>query len=551
MYLPLYKVADTPFHIQGDDSVNKASGPDQLPNYYLRETAKQTAPILAASFSQSLKTGVLPSDWLTANVSPIFKKGDRHTASNYRPVSLTCVCYKVLEHIIVKHMLNHLDSHNILTDKQHGFRSGHSCESQLIITIHDLLTSVDGGRCVDLAILDFSKAFDTVPHHRLMSKLGHYGIKGDIHNWISGFLMGRSQKVVVDGFCSPEISVDSGVPQGSVLGPILFLIFINDLPQQVKSHCCLFADDCLLYREISCLQDSIALQQDLTGWSDTWGLHFNAKKCYIMSTAKGKDPYFHQLNGHVLSSVKTSPYLGVLLSEDLSFSPHIGKVSQKASSNLGFISRNLKGCPERLKELAYITLVRPRLEYASSVWDPHTRLDIDKLEKIQCRAARFVKSYSRYRRADTDNITSRDLINILKWDSLASRRKMSRLCMLYKAVNGEVALPTHILQTADHKYKHLPAKKSALAKSEGLEHFESGSEVSTFTCSIQSQTAAIFILAALHLTTIILISSMLCVHSHYKYFNSFSAILMRQNLKYKGGPRAERINIDNRMSEIF
>ena len=166
-----------------------------------------------------------------------------------------------------------------------------------------------------------------------------------------------------------------------------------------------------------------------------------------MSTTKGKDPYF-QLNGHVLSSAETSPYLGVLLSEDLSFSPHIGKVSQKASSNLGFISS-----PERLKELAYIALVRPSLEYASSVWDPHTRLDIDKLEKIQCRAARFVKGYSRYRRADTDNITSRDLINILMWDSLASRSKMSRLCMLYKAVNSEVALPTHILQTADHRVR--------------------------------------------------------------------------------------------------
>ena len=162
----------------------------------------------------------------------------------------------------------------------------------------------------------------------------------------------------------------------------------------------------------------------------------------------------------------------MLLSEDLSFSPHVGKVSQKASSNLGFISRNLKGCPERLKELAYITLVRSSLEYVSSVWDPHTRLDIDKLEKIRCRAARFVKGHSRYRRADTDNITSSDLTNILKWDSLASRRKMSRLCMLYKAVNGEMALPTHILQSADHrvcdsahKYKHLPAKKSSLANS--------------------------------------------------------------------------------------
>ena len=128
----------------------------------------------------------------------------------------------------------------------------------------------------------------------------------------------------------------------------------------------------------------------------------------------GKDPYLYQLNGHVLSYVKTSPYLGVLVSEDLSFSPHISKVSQRASSNLGFISRNLKGCPERLKELAYIALVRPSLEYTSSVWDPHTRLDIDKLEKIQCCAALFIKGYSRYRRRDTDIITSRDLINVLK-----------------------------------------------------------------------------------------------------------------------------------------
>ena len=131
-------------------AINKASGPDHLPNYYLRETTKQTAPKLAALFSQSLKTGVLPSDWLTDYVSIIFRKGDRHTASNYRHVSLTFVCCKVLEHIIVKHMLNHLDSHNILTDKQHGFRSRHSCEFQLIITIHGLLTSVDGGRCVDI-----------------------------------------------------------------------------------------------------------------------------------------------------------------------------------------------------------------------------------------------------------------------------------------------------------------------------------------------------------------------------------------------------------------
>lgn len=453
--------------------VSKASGPDQIPNYYLKETAEQTAPVLAALFSQSLRRGALPSDWVTANVSPIFKKGDRHMASNYRPISLTCVCCKLLEHIIVKHILDHLDTHDILTDKQHGFRSGHSCESQLIITIHDLLASVDVGERVDIAILDFSKAFDTVPHRRLMSKLDHYGIRGDIKNWISRFLMGRSQKVIVDGFCSSEICVDSGVPQGSVLGPILFLIFINDLPQRVRSHCRLFADDCLLYRVISGLLDCIQLQRDLTSleeWSKTWGLHFNPKKCYIMSTGKGKNPYFYQLNGHVLSAVETSPYLGVLLADNVSFTAHIGKISQKANSLLGFIRRNLKGCPERLRELAYITLIRPSVEYASSVWDPLTRQEIDKLEKIQNRAARFVKGQSRYRR--DKGVTSAELVGILKWDSLENRRKTARLTMLYKAVNGVVALPLNMLQRADSRvrgsaqnFKHLKARKAAFSNS--------------------------------------------------------------------------------------
>ena len=225
---------------------NKAPGPDQLPNTCLQPTAEETAPILAAIFSQSLRTGQLPADRLTANVSPIFKKGDKHLPSNYRPVSLTSVSCKLLEHIIVKHIMNHVETHNILTSRQHRFRSGHSCESQLIITAEDLLSSADKGKRIDMSILDFSKAFAMVPHARLMGKLELYGIRGDVHRWISTFLSNRTQKVVLDGFHSDTVTVDSGVPQGTVLGPILFLLIINDLPAQVKSHCRLFADDCLI-----------------------------------------------------------------------------------------------------------------------------------------------------------------------------------------------------------------------------------------------------------------------------------------------------------------
>ena len=179
----------------------------------------QIAPFLTHLFNLSLTTGQLPDDWVNANITPVFKKGNRHDPANYRPVSLTSVCCKLMEHIICRHILGHLDKHNILTPYQHGFRAGHSCESQLLITMQDINASFDNKKQIDIAILDFSKAFDTVPHQRLLAKLRHYGISGQIENWIHNFLTTRQQSVIVDGAKSPPVKVDSGVPQGTVLGP--------------------------------------------------------------------------------------------------------------------------------------------------------------------------------------------------------------------------------------------------------------------------------------------------------------------------------------------
>ena len=251
----------------------------------------------------------LPTEWTQANVAPIFKKGSKLQAVNYRPVSLTCITCKLFEHIICKHILAHLEDHKILTDLQHGFRSGRSCETQLVTTFQDLAQMHNKkGSQIDIAVLDFSKAFATVPHDGILSKLKHYGIDEKIWLWIYNFLRNRKQSVVVDGKQSSLIDVVSGVTQGTVLGPLLFLLHINVLPSVVSSKVRLFADDCLIYRNIKNKEDQIALQKDLNlleNWGNTWGMRFNAAKCNIVRVSRTRDPklFNYSLTGQVLEEV--------------------------------------------------------------------------------------------------------------------------------------------------------------------------------------------------------------------------------------------------------
>lgn len=283
-------------------NASKASGPDGIPSQVLKHCAETLASPLTTIFNCSFKTGKLPNDWLTANIASVYKKGDKKCAENYRPVSLTSVACKLLEHVICHHLRAHLDQHNILTNKNHVFRSGFSCETQLLSTIDDLLKTHDAGVQTDVAILDFSKAFDTVPHAKLLHKLKHYGIRGPILQWITTFLTRRTMRVVLEGERSEEAPVESGVPQGTVLGPFIFLCHINDLPNCVDSKVRLFADDCLLYREIHSFNDHISLQEDLRKleeWAKQWGMRFNTSKCFILST-KTKSSSFYSLNNEIL-----------------------------------------------------------------------------------------------------------------------------------------------------------------------------------------------------------------------------------------------------------
>ena len=305
-------------------------GPDGIPNILKKNCADEISQGLCTIFQQSLSTGTLQSDWRNANITPVFKKGDRHSAENYRPVSLTSVSCKLLGHIICSHMLKHFEKYSILTTLNHGFRSGYSTETQLLVTMHDILQANDAGVQVDIVILDFSKAFDTVPHDKLLHNLTHTESR-------EAYISGSEMNVVVEGEHSESAPVESGVPQGTVLGPLMFLCHINDLPDTVKSQVRLFADDCLLYRQIKCKTYHSILQNDLIElekWAAKWGMRFNAKKCYILSIRQ-KSSRFYQLDGEILQEVNSSPYLGITISNDLQWKTHItNMVVKKANSTL-------------------------------------------------------------------------------------------------------------------------------------------------------------------------------------------------------------------------
>jgi hypothetical protein len=271
---------------------HKAPGPDSIPSCILKTAADQLAPILTEIYQTSLNTGVVPQDWKDAHVVPLFKRDERHLASNYRTVSLTSITCKVMEHIVHSSVMGHCDRNKILTNAQHGFCKKRSCESQLIITIHDIASKLERDSQVDIILLDFAKAFDKVPHHRLLHKLEYYGVNPKTNRWIHSFLEIRKQSVILEGTVSKQVPVLFGVPQGTVLGLLLFLAHINDMPETAtSSEIKLFADDSLLYHTINNQTDSDLFQRDLTileDWENKLADEFQCKKkhCHQNSTKK-------------------------------------------------------------------------------------------------------------------------------------------------------------------------------------------------------------------------------------------------------------------------
>ena len=420
---------------------HKAAGPDKIKPTFLRELADILAPIITRIYRASMKQSKTPDLWKEAHVTPVFKKGEKYKAINYRPVSLTCILCKQMEHILASHIMKHLNTNHLLYDKQHGFRSKLSCETQLIEFTSDALKIIQDRKQCDTIVMDFSKAFDKVSHERLLYKLDRAGIDSLTRQWIKSFLSGRTQKVLIDGEASPAVAVTSGVPQGSVLGPILFLIFIDDLPQYTRhSNVRLFADDTIVYLTVSSTEDGEKLQEDLKNlekWEEEWQMEFHPAKCNVLrlTRKKTKTVFPYTLHGHALEEVASAKYLGITISSDMTWNKHTDKIAAKANSKLGFLKRNIKTKDQGLKGKAYKTIVRPTVEYCSTIWDPHTKQQAMTLEKVQRRAARWVTG----RHHNTSSVSN--MLQKLGWRGLEQRRADSRLVMMYKIVHNFVDIP--------------------------------------------------------------------------------------------------------------
>ena len=336
-----------------------------------------------------------------------------------------------MERIIAKKIMEHFEKNNLFSVHQHGFRSNRSCLTQLLEYFTEIHNILDDSDPVDAIYLDCKKAFDTVPHKRLLAKLKAYGITGKVLKWIECFLTGRTQRVVVKGVLSDPLPVWSGVPQGSVLGPVLFLIYINDLLDGIQSGGKLFADDSKLFRRIQGAQDREILQQDLLrlqAWSQNWLLQFNESKCKVMHFGTNNPGYEYYMNNVTLDVTTEEKDLGVFVTPDMKSATHVSKVAAKANSVVGRIKRTFSYMDCDMFKSLYPSLVRSQMEHAVQAWSPHYRKDINKLEKVQRRATKIIP--------EIKNKPYCERLRILGLPLLEHRRIRGDLIEVFKIMHG-------------------------------------------------------------------------------------------------------------------
>ena len=420
-------------------NANKAAGPDGVETRILKECAEEMAPKLQQVFRKSLDEGVVPSQWKEAHIVPIHKGGSKAVMGNFQPVALTSAVCKVMEKIICAAMICFLTRLNLISPQQHGFVRGRSCQTNIMLCLEKWTRMLDDGKSVDVAYFDYSKAFDKVSHRLLTTKLKAYGIDGKLLAWLEAWLTGRRQRVVVGEAKSSWLEVVSGTTQGTVLGFILFLLFINDLPKtcsEEESVIMLLADDTKTFQEI----DEVSEQQDknhkemqervdrIAQWADQWRMEINPGKSKVMHLGRNNPnlPYF--INGTEIKTVTTEKDIGFWVTHDLSTSTHVHKARAKALGEIARIKRNFSFIDKKAFCILYNQRVRPHLDYGMAACPPESAAESKLLERVQSKATALVRGMK--------GLNSEERRKRLGLMTLEERRERGDLIEVFKILNG-------------------------------------------------------------------------------------------------------------------
>jgi hypothetical protein len=419
-------------------STNSSSGPDGLATILLKKCKRSVSKPLFLLWRSCLDEGITPEMLKIAHIIPIHKGGHQGLPSNYRPIALTSLIIKLFEKIVRTNIVEYLDGNNLLNKSQHGFRKARSCVSQLLDHYDKILTLLESGFNVDTIYLDFAKAFDKVDHAIVLEKLSLLGIKGKLLGWIKSFLTDRTQYVIVNGFLSEPCKVLSGVPQGSVIGPLLFLVLIGDIDVAIKSSfLSSFADDTRVGKGIKNLNDANDLQCDLQTvfkWAFDNNMKFNNTKFellqYGLNVNLKETTNYYGPDGTQINSKTHVKDLGVTMSNNGTFSEQINKICQSARDMCSWILRTFKSRSPDLMKITWRSLVLPILDYCSQLWCPIKPGQIKQLESIQ-------QSFTRKIKAD-DSYNYWERLSNFKMYSLQRRRERYRILYVWKILESHV-----------------------------------------------------------------------------------------------------------------
>ena len=423
---------------------SKGSGPDSIPNFFIKIVISVIARPLAFLFNSSLFQGVFPDNWKHARVSPIFKDGSTEELSNYRPISVLPFLSRLFEKLVYCRLYKYLDHNGLIYRHQSGFRSLHSVASCLLSNTNEWYQNIDNNKLTGLAFIDLKKAFDTVDTKLLLEKLAHYGIRNVEQRWFASYLTSRRQFCRVNDKSSSIEYISCGVPQGSCLGPLLFLLFINDMPYSLtKVKVNVYADDTsLTYSDVKLDNVTQVINselEELKEWLQGNKLSLNIDKTTSMiigtkrklTDENGENllPNF-TLDGETIQHKNATKYLGVQIDNQLKWKDHISQVSSKVVRAIGYIKYARKFLPRETLRMLYLGLVEPHFRYCCSVWGSCGTVLRQKIEKLQNRAVRII-TFSPY------NAKTSPLLKHLKLPSIQDMIQQETVGMVYKAISNQ------------------------------------------------------------------------------------------------------------------